>query len=931
MSLARYDKKRDFSRTPEPRGAPAPKHAGAGMFVIQKHLARRLHYDFRLEIGGTLKSWAVPKGPSLDPGDKRLAVHVEDHPVEYAEFEGTIPQGEYGGGTVVLWDRGRFVPHGDPEADYRRGSLKFTLAGEKLRGAFTLRKMHGRRSEDGDNWLLIKLDDEAADPDGELLVRERPESALSGRTAEEIAAAPDRVWRSNRAEATGKAGGTMPAKKSTKRAATAGKRAGKKLAKRTGEKAGKKLTKKTAVAGERVGKKLAKKTAATDAAMAPKKLSRKTSGGTAERAPASRAVAPELATLVDAIPTGDDWLHEVKYDGYRLLAESDGKHVRLWTRRGEDWAGRLPWLVEALRARVGGAAKRPRGEGVTGPALLLDGELVHLGPDGVTRFGPLQRALADGADGPLVYFAFDLLFLQGHDLRDMPLERRKQALAELLPPERAPGRVRLSEHIVGQGAPLFDRACKLGLEGVVSKRRDATYRSGRFRDWLKVKCGRRQELVIGGFTGSRSGPREIGALLVGVYDGDRLRYAGKIGTGFDHAEAARLRERLAGLQTLRSPFATRTPDVARSTFVRPELVVEASFTEWTSDGRLRHPVYEGLREDKRAREVRREEPQARSNGEAAPRRTASRPRERDAVEVLGVRISSPDRVLYPDDGVTKRELAEFYARIAEWTVPWIAGRPLSVVRCPEHIEKPCFFQKHPRHDLPAGLLAADLDGTGGEEAYIYLDSAPGLAGLVQIGALEVHMWGSTVERPDDPDWVVFDLDPDPGVPWERVKETAQALRTRLEDLDLVSFLKTTGGKGLHVCLPLTRGKQDWDTVKEFTRAVAREFVRAAPELFTDQSSRARRKGRIFIDYLRNYRGATSVAPYTVRARAGVPVSTPLRWDELAALAGSQAYTLKNLEQRLKRLKRDPWADLPGTRQSLRASVLRAVEARKLAA
>lgn len=450
--------------------------------------------------------------------------------------------------------------------------------------------------------------------------------------------------------------------------------------------------------------------------------------------------------------------------------------------------------------------------------------------------------------------------------------------------------------------------------------------------------------MIGGFTESRSGPRAVGALLLGVYEGDEFRYCGKLGTGLDHEEAKRLRKRLDALQSLRSPFSTKVPETRRAKFVRPEVVIEASFTEWTSDGRLRHPVYQGIREDKAPREVKREEPQA-ARTEATPaaplklaaRKTATVTKmkttktARDVVEVLGVKISHPDRVLFPDDGVTKRELAEFYARISEWTVPWIAGRPLSIVRCPESIDKPCFFQKHMRHDLPEGLLPADLDGEGGEEAYIYLKAAPGLVGLVQMGGLEIHMWGSTVKHPEDPDYIVFDLDPDEKVPWARVKETAQALRSRLEELDLVSFLKTTGGKGLHVCLPLTRGKQDWDTVKEFTRAMAREFVRAAPEMFTDTSSKARRKGRIFIDYLRNYRGATSVAPYTVRARAGVPVSVPIAWEELAKLESSQVYTIKNLEQRLKKLKRDPWAELSGTKQFLRKSVLQAVAARKLAA
>ena len=897
MSLARYSKKRDFARTPEPRGAPAKARHGGGRFVVHEHHARRLHYDLRLEIGGVLKSWAVPKGPSLNPRDRRLAVHVEDHPLEYGDFEGIIPEGEYGGGTSVLWDRGRFAPRGDPEADYARGSLHFELAGDKLRGGFVLRRMK-TRDDRGDDWLLMKEDDAAADPDGEKLIRERPESVLSGKTAAQLAAAPARVWPAKPEDMTEK----PSAKKAAKTTAA------KKTAKKTAKKAAAKTT------AER-------RLPAADAAP-----------------PAAFTVpAPELATLVEAVPAGDEWLHEVKFDGYRLLAEVTGKTVHLWTRRGEDWSARLPWLAAALRERLGAAARRPRARGVAGPAALLDGELVHVDPDGVTRFQPLQRALADGVDAGLVYFAFDLLFLRGQDLRDMPLESRKRALAGLVPPEPEPGRVRLSEHVVGRGEPLFARACALGVEGVVSKRRDAPYRSGRLRDWLKVKCGRRQEVVVGGFTAARGGPREIGALLVGVYDdGGALRYVGKVGTGFDHDEATRLRERLGALKTARSPFAARPPNAARATFVRPETIVEVRFAEWTRDGRLRQPVYEGVREDRDPREVRRETAQNGAPLQRVRERPAPLPRPTRApraatAEVLGVPLTHPDRVLFPEDGITKRQLAEFYARIAEWTVPWIAGRPLSLVRCPDDVAGACFFQKHPRHGLPPGLLAADLDGDGGEDAYVYLQGAPGLAALVQIGAIELHTWGSTVARPDDPDRIVFDLDPDPGVPWARVKETALAVKARLEDLDLASFVKTTGGKGLHVVVPLTRGRQDWDTVKEFSRAIAREFVRAAPTLFTDQAAKARRKGRIFLDYLRNDRGATSVAPYTVRARARAPVSTPLRWDELDALASSQVYTLANLEQRLAGLRRDPWAALPTTKQFLRAAALRAVATPRRAA
>jgi bifunctional non-homologous end joining protein LigD len=610
-------------------------------------------------------------------------------------------------------------------------------------------------------------------------------------------------------------------------------------------------------------------------------------------------------------------LHEIKYDGYRIVARVDRGQIQLLTRKGEDWSGRLPWLADALRARV------PL------EAALIDGELVHMGADGVTRFGPLQQALSTGQHGPLVYFAFDLLHVQGIDLRRLPLEQRKQALAELLPPEPTPGRVRLSEHVLGQGEPLFTRACRLGLEGVISKRRAAPYLAGRHRDWLKVKCGRRQEVVIGGFTAARSGTRKIGALLLGVHDADgRFVYAGKVGTGLGQQEAADLRARLDELEVPRSPFSgPLPPGFSRSRFVRPEVVIEVGFTEWTSDGRMRHPVFHGVREDKRPREVRREVEvpvELAARAPARPVRHVGRARSRKPeAEVLGVRLSNPDRVLYPADGLHKLDLAEHHAALAAWMLPWVAGRPISVVRCPDGVGAPCFFQKHIHHELPPALRTADLDG-GAHEPFLYLEDAAGLVALAQVGVIEIHVWGATVARPDAPDRMILDLDPDPDVPWARVKETAAAMRARLAQLGLASFLKTTGGKGLHVVAPLTPGKQDWDQVKAFTRGLALEFARAAPELFTATATKSRRKGKIYIDYLRNYRGSTSVAPYSPRARDGAPVSTPLRWDELAALDSSQKYTLANLAARLGKLREDPWAALPGTRQHLSAALLREV-------
>ena len=975
MSLDRYDEKRDFKRTPEPAGAVV-KNRGALRFVIQKHAATRLHYDFRLELGGVLLSWAVPKGPSLSPADKRLAVHVEDHPVQYGSFEGIIPHGEYGGGSVVVWDHGHWSPEGDARTDYKRGNLKFRLDGEKCQGRYALVRMHGPRSADGKNWLLLKHADEHASDDGERLVRDHPESVQTGRTVEQVAAAPDKAWHSNRG---GQKGGEQvlsaeqsrslarapkvatktataqdtdpdelarrhlglppraaarttakPAKKVATKAAAA------KPAKRNAKVAGKTAAKKTAA--KKTTKTATRKTAAKKTTKtatkktATKKTARRVSkaGAAEEPAPAIRAtpartrlgqahlpdkVVPELATLVEAVPPGPEWLHEVKYDGYRLIARIEGDAVALLTRGGEDWSPRFPWLVAALGARLD-----------VGLAML-DGELVHLGADGITRFGELQRALSEDRHDSLIYYVFDVLHLQGLDLRGLPLDQRKQALAGLLPPEKKAGRVRLSEHIVGQGEPLMTRACRIGLEGVISKRRDAPYKSGRHRDWLKIKCGKRQEVVVGGFTPARSGTREIGALLLGLHDDNgEFVYCGKVGSGFDHPGATRLRARLDQLVTPRSPFSKMPPGFSRNTFVRPEVVVEISFTDWTSDGRMRHPVFEGVREDKPAKSIRSEQvtPVEQAPAVLAKPAAPTSKRRGETAEVLGVRISNPQRVLYPADGYTKRDIAQYYAATAEWMMPWTVHRPISVVRCPDNINKACFFQKHIHHELPPGVGAIDLDGEGDEAPFIYVDAAQGFVGLTQVGTLEVHIWGSTIERSEQPDRIIIDLDPDEGIAWARVKETAAAVRTRLEDLELTSFLKTTGGKGLHVVVPLTPGKADWDTVKAFARGIAREFARAAPDLFTATATKAKRTGRIYIDYLRNYRGSTSVAPYSTRARPGAPVSVPLRWDELAALESSYKYNIKNLAARLAALKSDPWKDLPRTKQFLKAGVLRAV-------
>jgi bifunctional non-homologous end joining protein LigD len=992
MTLASYRKKRDFEVTPEPAGKQV-KSRGRLRYVIQKHAASRLHYDFRLELGGVLLSWAVPRGPSINPSDRRLAVHVEDHPLEYGSFEGTIPAGEYGGGSVIVWDRGRWIPESsDPAADYEKGHLKFQLDGEKLHGGFSLVRMHGRRAGGkADNWLLLKQRDEYTSKDGEAPLRDRPESVISGNTIETIADARSTKKRSSKAStATTSKPTPATARRTTRKTApattrnatsksspaaarkTASKAAPATTHKITSKAAARKTTSKAAPAtAHRIASKAAARKTTSKAApatahrIASKSAARKTTSKTkastttapriaarrkttargSRSAPApedeptprpTRAgadsphtgklpaiITPELATLVESVPAGPEWLHEVKYDGYRLIARIDGNDIRLWTRRGEDWSGRFPWLVSALRAQI------------SAPTAILDGELVHLAADGVTRFAELQRALSEGEHEALVYFVFDLLHLEDRDLRPLPLDQRKQVLARIivLPNETRHARVRLCEHILGQGEPLFTRACHLGLEGVISKRVASPYRSGRFRDWLKVKCGQRQEVVIGAFNPARSGGRDIGALLLGVHnDVGELVYCGKVGTGFDFAGATVLRARLDRLTTTHNPFTRRPPALARTIFVRPELVAEVSFTNWTRDGRMRHPVFQGLREDRRPADVHRERPVPLVEPDApATRHDLTMKTARPGSPPLDTTLSHPDRVLFPADGITKLELAEYYAAVAPFMLPWVAGRPLSIVRCPDNIDKPCFFQKHIHGELPPGVHAADLDGDDGDAPYLYIEDTRGLVGLTHVGTIELHVWGSTVARPDAPDRMVIDLDPDDGVPWDRVKATAQAVRARLADVELVGFLKTTGGKGLHVVVPLTPGKQTWDEVKACARGLAREFVRAAPTLFTATSTRASRAGKIYIDYLRNYRGSTSVAPFSVRARPGAPVSVPLAWDELAGLQSSRVFTLKNLAERLTDRSNNvqgPWLAMATTRQSLNTRVLREFTAKR---
>lgn len=889
MPLDAYRGKRDFQRTPEPRGAAESTSPGpeGRRFVVQKHAATRLHYDFRLELDGVLVSWAVPKGPSLDPSDRRLAMRTEDHPLDYRDFEGVIPESEYGGGTVLVWDRGYWIPeHDDPAAALAAGRLDFRLEGEKLRGRWRLVRMAPREGE-GEGWLLIKRSDGAAERDGASIVEARPRSVLSGRDLEAVAAAGDRVWHSD--------GGEAPAS----------------------EAGGGGEDKPGGEGGARPGP-------PGDPSDVPG----------ARRGPLPEDPRPALATLVSEPPEGEGWLHEIKLDGYRLLGRIEEGRARLLTRGGNDWTDRFPGIAEA-------AAALPCRD------ALLDGEAVVLDRKGISDFQALQNAIGERPEA-IVFFAFDLLHLDGWDLTAAPLRARKDALRLLLAAAGADGPLLYGDHVDDSGARFYREACRMGVEGIVCKRADAPYRPRRTRDWLKAKCLRRQEFVIVGFTepaGSRVG---LGALLLGVHeDGDGgLVGAGKVGTGFTEKRLRSLRARLEPLERSEPPIID-PPRGAKARgvhWVEPALVAEVDFAEWTADGSVRHAAFRGLREDKDPAEVVRERPERAAGGpgepadedgqagggrgarsEAGSGRSGRGPA--GPSRVAGVRLTNPGRVLWPDQGVTKRELAEYYAGIADHVLPHLMDRPLTLLRCPSGRHEDCFFQKHANRTVSETIPRVRIEEDR-EEPYMYVDGLPALLSLVQLGVLELHVWGSRVDRLDRPDRLVFDLDPGRGTGWPEVAAAAHAVRDRLAELGLRSFLKSTGGKGLHVVVPIVR-RSDWNEAKGFAHAVAREFARREPDRYTAKLPKAAREGRVFIDYLRNGWNATAIAPYSARARAGAPVAAPLAWEELeAAEASGEAprFTIRDLPARVAAQDRDPWAEMEGLRQSITVAMRREVGA-----
>ena len=854
--LKTYRAKRRFGVTAEPKGKVARKRGHA--FVIQKHAARRLHYDLRLELEGVMKSWAVTRGPSLVPGEKRLAVQVEDHPIAYNKFEGTIPQGEYGGGTVMIWDRGRWEPENDAHKGLAKGHLAFRLDGEKLSGGWHLVRMHRRRGEKRDNWLLIKQHDaaERSAKEDDILEAE-PHSVTTGRSMDEIAKGPKKEWRSNRTR-------SMKAKKSSR-------------------------------------------TRVRAAAVRP--IRRFTKGNNIDLQSAPKTalpafVAPCLATLADKAPDSNNWVHEIKFDGYRIQARLDRGKVKLLTRKGLDWTKNFPTVAAAI-------AKLPAS------TALIDGELVAEGPDGRSSFSLLQQDLKASRHDRMAFYAFDLLHLDGADLKPLPLVTRKEALAALVNGRSGRETVRLGESLTEPGTTLLHHACKMGLEGIVSKLADAPYRSGRGRDWIKTKCSDRQELVVAGFVPSSADAHAVGALVLGFYQRDRLHYAGRTGTGFTHETARSLYRKLKAIAVDRTPFEAVPAEergVRKPVWVRPKLVAEVDFHGWTHGGRVRQASFQGLREDKSEKDAVREVKRtigAVNTTVAARRRSAPIVKQKQLPKVGSVTLTHPDRVYWDDAGITKQDLAEYYSKVWKWMRPHVVGRPIALVRCPEGASGQCFFQKHATMGIATEHL--HLVPEKGDKI-ISIDDLDGLVALVQAGVLEIHTRGTTINDRERADRLVFDLDPGPGTGWKDIVAAAREVRERLSALKLKSFLKTSGGKGLHVVLPIKPAP--WDAAKDFAHAIAASMAEDTPDRYVATATKNRRSNRIFIDYLRNSREATAVTPYSTRARAGAPVSAPIDWSELGSLKAANQYNVKNLAQRLSRVRSDPWAAIGRTKQSL---------------
>lgn len=816
MTLKTYKQKRNFKKTPEPKGLTGKVKKSKNLYIIQKHAASHLHYDFRLELNGVLVSWAVPKGPSLDPSVKRLAVHVEDHPIAYGAFEGIIPKGQYGGGTVMLWDKGEwFCDNDNPLQAYKKGDLTFTLKAKKLQGKWKLVRIN----KDDKTWLLMKVKDHYAKPAKEYdITLAQPKSVLTKQSMDQITQHYTKVW--------GKKGliDHSPQQK-IKFALPA--------------------------------------------------------------SPFPKIIYPQLATLVDQPPKGEAWLHEIKFDGYRMLAFKQGKQVHIFTRQHNDWTRKFKDVAQAV-------SELPIEN------IILDGEIVVLDDKQHSDFQLMQNALKE-KNAKFIYYIFDLIYFDKFNLTALPLLERKQHLKKFLATQDD-AILRYSDHVFAPGQEVLTKACELGLEGIVSKNKDSFYSQVRDHNWLKTKCIKRQEFVIGGFNPSTR-RNYFRSLMLGVFNKKQeLVYAGNVGTGFTASSLKSIYSLLSKHLTQTMPFSKRPPASKNSVWVKPVLIAEIEFTEWTDAGTLRHPSFKGIRSDKSATKISKEV----------------------AMPVEGIlqetnnknqyKLTHPNKLLYPESKITKKDVADYYAGIQKWILPYIVNRPLTLVRCPEGYEN-CFYQKHFNEQALEGMYDITIKEKKGSDDYIYIKDEQGLMAFPQLGVLEIHPWGSRIENVECPDLIIFDLDPGPSLPWKKIVGAAFEIKKILEEMHLKSFVKTTGGKGLHVVIPI-KPEYDWQEVKTFAHVLVDYLVQTHPLDYVNKMTKSKRNNKIFVDYLRNQRGATAVAPYSTRARAHAPIATPLAWDELTNDRRDTFFTLKTLPKRLATLRKDPWVNFFKVKQTL---------------
>lgn len=942
--LARYWAKRDFTRTAEPRGERAGSEA-TRVFVIQKHAASRLHYDFRLELDGVLVSWAVPKGPSFDPADKRMAIHVEDHPFSYRSFEGTIPPGQYGAGSVIVWDNGTWEPVGDPRDGMRQGKLVFQLFGQKLAGLWELVRI-AKPGDRQEAWILFKKRDAFVRPKAEFdVVSALPDSVI----AKPLTAAPDPKARGT--SRTGRAGdpgnprdlgnrshavdlGSASNPSSAKRASNASSATNASSASRTPGRASK--------PGQPAS--VSSAADATEAQQPARVVETPASLPGAVEAALPATFAPQLATLASGVPLNGTWVYEIKFDGYRLLARIEGGKAALFTRRGHDWSNKMPALVGELQQ-------------VGVQSAWLDGEIVVLGRNGAPDFNALQNAFEQRTPSDaIVFFVFDVPYLNGYDLRRVELAQRRALLKSLLA-ENGAEHLRFSADFEADSATILSSACRMGLEGVIAKRTDAPYVSRRTETWLKLKCKTRQEFVVCGYTDRTSGEAQIGSLLLGVHDANgSLVSVGSVGSGWNAEAAGDLKQMLTRLEVPKSPFADpaatqpgRWSKRAAGTerWVKPSQVAEVEFAEWTPDGQIRHAVFVGLRTDKPASAITREvaadpaaladdhgaagAPRAKGSKAAVPARSngSSEPNGPNRSNKLNkpktgpppprLKVTNPERVIDPSIGLTKLDLVRYYESVADWLLPHLKGRPCSLVRGPRGVTGELFFQKHDEKIGIPGIRELDPALWPGHDALLEVATPEALRGAAQMNVIEFHTWNSTARNIEKPDRMIFDLDPGEGTAWPQIQEAAVLVRTLLSELDLTSWLKTSGGKGLHVVVPLAP-RLDYDTVKDFSHAIVEHLAQTIPSRFVAKSGPANRVGRLFVDYLRNGRGATTASAFSARARAGLGVSMPVAWDDLPKLKSGAHWTVATAREHLSFETTDPWADYWKTKQALGAAM-----------